>query len=215
MKKFTLYWIGLLGVVILSGCSQQILLFNGQDLDGWDAYLKDEKVDPADVWSINNGVIHCNGRPNGYLRTKADYSNYKLHVEWRWVGEPTNSGVLLHTTGENKLWPQSIEAQLMHQNAGDFVTIQTGSAITVNGKRHTPSSERFYKIIAKQHDSSENPPGEWNSYDIVCKEDTIQLTVNGVLQNTATESTLTSGAICLQSEGSPIEFRNITITPLK
>ena len=95
------------------------------------------------------------------------------------------------------------------------MTIQTGSAITVNGQRYTPSGERFYEIIAKHNDSSENPPGEWNSYDIICKDDMIQLSVNGVLQNTATESTLTSGAICLQSEGSPIEFRNITITPLK
>ncbi|MHC4233413.1 MAG: 3-keto-disaccharide hydrolase, partial [Planctomycetota bacterium] len=57
--------------------------------------------------------------------------------------------------------------------------------------------------------------GEWNSYDILCKDNTIQLTVNGILQNTATESTLVAGAICLQSEGSPIEFRNIKLTPLK
>jgi len=215
MKRITLCLLGLMGVIIFSGCSQQVALFNGQDFDGWDMYLQDEKTDPATVWSVNNGVIHCKGKPNGYLRSKEDYSNYKLHLEWRWADTPSNSGVLLHSTGEDKLWPQCIEAQLMHQSAGDFVTIQTGSAITVDGERHTPSGDRFYKIIPKQNDSSEYPPGEWNSYDIICKDGTIQLTVNGVLQNTATESTLTSGAICLQSEGSPIEFRNIKLTPLK
>jgi hypothetical protein len=202
--------------IVLSGCSQQITLFDGQDLDSWNMYLQDKNTEPAAVWSVQDGVIHCKGKPSGYLRTKEDYSNYKLHVEWRWPAKPTNSGVLLHAGGEDKLWPLSMEAQLQHRNAGDLVTIQAGSAITVNGQRHTPpGGERFYKIIAKQHESSENPPGQWNSYDIICKGDSIQLTVNGVLQNTAAESTLTSGAICLQSEGSPIEFKNITLTPLK
>ena len=200
---------------VLSGCSRQVALFNGENLDGWDMYLKDQDTDPTTVWSVDDGVIHCKGKPNGYLRTKADYSNYKLHVEWRWVDKPTNSGVLLHTTGENKIWPQNVEAQLQNTNAGDFITVQAGTAITVNGNRYSSSENKTFKRVVKQHDSSELPAGQWNSYDIICKDDTIQLTVNGVLQNTATESTLTSGAICLQSEGSPIEFRNIKLTPLK
>ncbi|MHC4062585.1 MAG: family 16 glycoside hydrolase, partial [Planctomycetota bacterium] len=40
------------------------------------------------------------------------------------------------------------------------------------------------------------------------------LHVNGVLQNEGTKATDTSGKICLQSEGSPIEFRNIYIEHL-
>jgi hypothetical protein len=61
--------------------------------------------------------------------------------------------------------------------------------------------------------SSENPPGEWNRYDIVCEGDSIQLTVNGVLQNKGAGANPPSGAICLQSEGSPIQFRNIYLKP--
>ena len=208
----------LMGITIglfVSGCASEISLFNEQNLDNWKPYLGNSDVDPATVWSVQDGVLRCEGKPSGYIRTTEEYSNYKLHVEWRWADEPSNSGILLHTTGEDKLWPLCVEAQLMHENAGDLVTIQNGSAITVNGERHTPTGDKFYKIIPKQNDSTENLPGQWNSYDIVCKDNTIQLTVNGVLQNIATESTLVLGAICLQSEGSPIEFRNIKLTHLK
>jgi hypothetical protein len=201
--------------LLLSGCATETSLFNGKNLDNWKPYLEDSDVDPAAVWSVQDGVLRCEGKPSGYIRTIKAYSNYKLHVEWRWANEPSNSGILLHTTGEDKLWPLCVEAQLMHENAGDFVTIQHASAITVDGKRHSPPEDNFYKIISKQHKTSEHPSGEWNHYDILCEGDTIQLSVNGVLQNSAVESTLTSGAICLQSEGTPIEFRNIRLEPLK
>ena len=200
---------------LLSGCAEKIALFNGQNLDGWRPILGNPDTSPSDVWSVRGAILRCEGKPNGYIRTVNDYSNYKLHLEWRWTDTPTNSGVLLHTNGEDKIWPLCVEAQLLHENAGDFVTIQEGSAITVNGQQHSPPADKFYKIVPKQHNSSENPIGQWNSYDILCKNDMIQLNVNGVLQNTATRSNLTAGSICLQSEGSPIEFRNITLTPLK
>ena len=76
------------------------------------------------------------------------------------------------------------------------------------------TNEQFVKV-PKKEDSSENPPGQWNSYDILCHGGTIINRVNGILQNTSTKATETSGWICLQSEGSPIEFRNIYIEPLK
>ncbi len=215
--KIRLFLLTLSAVIVLtlSGCGQSVALFNGENLDGWQTYLEDKNIDPATVWSVKDGVIHCKGKPNGFIRTLEDYSNYALHLEWRWVNKPTNSGVLLHSTGDNKIWPLCIEAQLKHEHAGDFVTIQQGSAVTVNGQRVQPPAGKIFNVAAKQHDSNEKPAGQWNSYDIVCKDDTITLTVNGILQNTATNTSLTSGAISLQSEGSPIEFRNITITPLQ
>ena len=215
MKHILLLMAAAAGVLGLGGCGQppSQALFNGSNLDGWTTYLKDPSVDPAAVWSIRDGVIRCKGQPQGYLRTTQDYADYRLQLEWRWVDQPTNSGVLLHTTGDDKIWPMSVEAQLMHEHAGDFVTIQNGSAITVNGRRHQPT-DAFYHIVPRQHACSEKPAGQWNRYDIVCRGKTITLTVNGILQNSATDSALTRGAICLQSEGSPIEFRNILLTPL-
>ena len=215
IKCLTIFYCLFAILSLLSGCAQKIALFNGQNLDGWKPVSENPDTSPSDVWSVRDGILRCEGKPTGYIRTINEYSNYKLHVEWRWPDNPTNSGVLLHTNGENKIWPLCVEAQLMHENAGDFVTIQDGSAITVTGKRHFPPVDNFYKIVPKQHESSENPIGQWNSYDILCKNDSLQLTVNGILQNTATKSNLTAGSICLQSEGSPIEFRNITLTSLK
>ena len=218
MKKTLLLSI-LCGLTLLAitGCGgpQKVKLFNGENLDGWKTHLKDASVDAADVWSVKDGVIHCKGKPNGYLRTTEEFTNYKLHLEWRWPENPTNSGVLLHSTGDDKVWPLCIEAQLQHGNAGDFVTIGAGSAITVNGQRYESTSKKKFNLISKQQNDSEHRPGQWNSYDIVCTDDTILLTVNGVLQNTGTQASLTAGSICLQSEGSPIEFRNIYIKPLK
>jgi hypothetical protein len=195
------------------------MLFDGKSLDGWipfrpeDGQGKDDKSTVAKVWSVRDGVIHCEGKPKGYLRTSKDYANYQLHLEWRWVGQPTNSGVLLHMSGPDLLWPTSIEAQLMHENAGDFYLINL-SSMTINGKQLGPV-EKPYLRAEKQELSNESPPGEWNSYDIVCDGDSIQLIVNGLLQNKGTGAKPSSGAICLQSEGSPIQFRNIYLKPLE
>jgi hypothetical protein len=200
-----------LAFLTTAGCASQkrVHLWNGRDFTGWKRVLSDENVDVDSVWSVRNGVVHCKGKPNGYMRTTADYSNYKLHLEWRWVAEPTNSGVLLHATGPDKVWPRCIESQLKSGNAGDFVLIG-GTGISVGGK-FIQDTSKAYVIVPKQRDSSEKAPGLWNAYDIVCSGDTIVCHVNGVLQNEGTNATDTSGKICLQSEGSPIEFRNIYI----
>lgn len=73
----------------------------------------------------------------------------------------------------------------------------------------------FISYTPRRNDSNEKQPGGWNTYEIVCKGDTIELTVNGQLQNKATGVNIRKGYIGLQSEGSPIMFRNIKLTPLK
>ncbi len=200
-------------MLVCMGCSKQTQLFNGKDFAGWKMHVDDPSVDVNSVWTVKDGVIHCAGKPNGYIRTLSEYSNYKLHLEWRWVDEPTNSGVLLHASGEDQVWPRCIEAQLKAGNAGDFVLIRH-TGITANGE-HTQSDEKMYVVLPKKFESTEKRAGEWNSYDIVCKHDTIMLYVNGRLQNAGRKATDTAGWICLQSEGSPIEFRNIYLERLK
>jgi hypothetical protein len=191
--------------------SQKQMLFNGQDFTGWTFYLEDETVQPMDVWSVKEGVVQCKGVPTGYMRTEKTYSNYKLHVEWRWTAEPTNSGVLIHTRLPDRIWPNSFECQLMAGSAGDFVLIGP-NAVTVGDS--TYRIEQDYRIIAKAHESSEKTAGEWNVYDIIAKGNTVRAEVNGVVQNLGTEMMLTSGHISLQSEGSPIEFKNVWIEQL-
>ena len=209
MKRIVARWIvcAVMVLLIAGGCTprEQTPLFNGQDLSGWILVLRDKGVDPMTVWSVSEGVIHCTGEPYGYMRTEADYADYQLHVEWRWPGEAGNSGVFLHMSEPDTVWPRSIECQLKAGKAGDFVTFQ--------GVRFKELVEG--RVLKKKAESSEKSPGQWNSYDITCRGNTIRVFVNGVLQNEATETTVSSGKICLQSEGKPIEFRNIYVEPLE
>jgi len=204
-----LLFAGLLALLMLVGCTQpeRISLFNGQDLTGWVFVLRDKDADPTTVWSVSDGIIHCTGRPSGYIRTEADYADYKLHVEWRRPGPVGNSGVLVHMSLPDTVWPRSIEAQLNWGDAGDFWVI--------GGADFAEHVETTTRRVPKLAGCSENPVGQWNTYEIVCRGNTIRASVNGVLQNKATEATISSGKICLQSERSPIEFRNIYIESLK
>lgn len=188
----------------------KVVLFNGKDFTGWTLFLPGDSVKVEDVWSVRDGVVHCTGVPNGYMRTNETFSNYNLHLEWRWVENPTNSGVLLHCQPPDQVWPNCIEAQLMAGNAGDLVLIGPGQ-ITVGDSTYV-NPDRFL-IIKKKHDSSEKVAGEWNIYDIEVRGSSIILYVNGLMQNGGSNTSLTSGFIGLQSEGSPIEFRNIYLIP--
>ena len=205
-----------LTLAVLSCSSEKkIELFNGQDLDNWNIIVDSEDGEPKDLFYVEDGVIHTLGDPFGYIRTKESYSNYKLHLEWRWTNEPSNSGVLLNCQGKEIIFPHCVEAQLMNGKAGDIVLMGKGASITVKDSTYmVTSEERRYLGIPKFEESSEKPAGEWNSYDITSIDGTIELYVNGVLQNIGSESTLTEGNIALQSEGAPLQFRNIYLQPL-
>ena len=144
-----------------------------------------------------------------------DFENYVLTLKWRWPGEPGNNGVLVHASTPNALgvWPKSQEVQLAHQNAGDFWVIGTDLKTPLEG---VPGYGG--KVRGRRHlnftDGAENPPGEWNTMVIVCRGDTIAVEVNGTVVNHGTDSDVTGGAICLQSEGAPIEYRDIVLVPL-
>jgi hypothetical protein len=223
MKKVAgqlLVWsVVVVSLTALTGCegglfgAKKINLWNGKDFSGWKLYLPDDTVSVDDVWSVKDGVIHCTGKPNGYMRTQRRFGNYRLHLQWRWPETPTNSGVLLHASGPDQVWPKCIECQLKSGSAGDFVLIN-GPGITVDGEDKQDLEKQFV-VAAKKQQSSEKPAGEWNTYEIYCLKDTIKCYVNGVLQNEGTQSTISTGWICLQSEGSPIEFRNIYLESLK
>lgn len=186
-----------------SSQTAEVKLWNGKDFTGWEFFLSDSAVDPMNVWSVREGILHCTGVPLGYIRTDKKFQDYRLIVEWRWPEEPGNSGVLLHVQKPDKIWPHSIEAQLKSGDAGDFYLI--GGA-TVR-EQDNPEKVR----IPKKSESSEREPGEWNRYEILCQEDSIRLKVNDILQNTAGNASLESGYIAFQSEGKPIEFRKIEL----
>ena len=170
--------------------------------------IKDSK-DPLSVWSVKDGVLQCSGRPIGYIETIELYDNFVIELDWRFdpAKGPGNSGVLLRVVGDDKEWPKSMEAQLESRSAGDFWNIDEVKA-TVDAKRTDG------RHTVKLHETNEKPLGEWNHYRIVVNEGTIELWVNGLVQNIATSVEVTKGRIALQSEGAYIEFKNITLTKI-
>lgn len=211
-----------LALLVLTGCQgmlggraagKRVSLWNGEDFSGWKRVVSDPTVDVDEIWQVRDGVIYCSGAVNGYMRTTQAYRDYHLHVEWRWPDTPTNSGVLLHVSEPDQVWPPCIECQLRASNAGDFVLIN-GTGLTVDGVDRQDSNRQFV-VIVKKSPTSEKPAGQWNSYDIYCEGDTIRCYVNGVLQNEGTNAIPSFGYIGLQSEGGPIEFRNIYLVPLE
>jgi hypothetical protein len=187
-------------------------LFNGKDLTDWAYHLDKPDVQMEDVWSAKDGVLRCKGQPVGYLLTKKnDFENYVLELEWRWPEKGGNNGVLVHVTkpGALGVWPKSLEVQLGSGDAGDFWVIGTTMELEkpegrIKDRRHINLS-----------DGDEKPLGKWNKMEITCSGDEVLVRVNGKLVNHAKKVSQTKGAIALQSEGTPIEFRNIKLTPLK
>jgi hypothetical protein len=199
------------GTPLLLAAQQATELFNGRDLDGWTYHLADPNVPMDDVWSVNDGVLVCKGQPAGYLLTKKnDFESYVLTLQWRWPEKGGNNGVLVHVTkpGELGVWPKSLEVQLASGDAGDFWVIGTTIEIErpegrIDGRRHLNLS-----------DGDEKPLGEWNHMEITCRGDEVLVKVNGKLVNHAANVSQTRGAIALQSEGTPIEYRNIRLKKL-
>jgi hypothetical protein len=191
--------------------AKSIKLFDGKSLSGWSFHCDEPNVKTEDVWSVEAGVLKCKGRPVGYLRTdKSDYKNYKLSLQWRWPGSGGNNGVLVHVSKPHALgvWPKSIEVQLGSGDAGDFWII--GTDLDVENESARKKGRRHINLT----DGSEKPLQQWNTMEVECVGDKVTVLVNDQLVNVAENCSVTEGAIALQSEGTPIEFRNIELTPL-
>jgi hypothetical protein len=196
---------------------ETVELFNGKNLDGWKVFLDPKVKDakPEETWRVEKGVIHCKGMPRGYILTEKEYSDYVLEVEWRWPEAGGNSGVFVHVIGEDKVWPKAVEAQLASGSAGDFWLVDEFK-LKIDAARQDPDPKRarhYFRI--KTDKMVEKPIGEWNQYRITCKGDTVKLEVNGLVVNEGSGAEATKGRILLQSEGTPIQFRNVKLTPLK
>ena len=200
----------ILSVLLLLSCAskekekQNITnLLKGNNLDQWGFILEDSLLTMDDIWSVNEGVLYCSGAVNGYIYTKEDYADYTFSFDWRWPDEAGNSGVLLHISRPDEIWPVCIEAQLKAENAADL--------IMMGGTSIKEQSDRTNRRVAKLNESNEKTPGEWNSYKIICRSDSIKVFINDVLQNQASQTSVSKGKIGLQSECKPIEFKNIAL----
>jgi hypothetical protein len=190
-------------------------LFNGKDLAGWvNANCAPE------TWTVRDGVIHCTGRPTGALRTTRQYENFILEAEWRHLTSGGNSGVFIWGTpiaAPGVPFLRGIEVQVLdhgynatgknewYTTHGDVFPIHGATMKPFgrhNGMRSFPSEER-----------SKGSP-EWNQYRVVCSNGVIRLSVNGKEVSGGEECNYRKGYLALESEGAPVEFRNIRIQEL-
>ena len=160
--KFIL--VAVAAVALLSACSgecKKTELFNGQDLSGWVGFVDPESgVSAEQVYSVKDGNIYVEGQPFGYLRTEKKYGDYTLHVEWRWIGEGTNSGLFQRVQDGDKLWCTAIECQLCSGKAGDYVMLGGSKISEIECVGEVPVKDRVGDY--------EKSVGEWNTADIIC-----------------------------------------------
>jgi len=180
-------------------------IFNGKDWTGWKTLLP-KGADPEKTWSVMDGMILCTGDPNGYFYTEKSYKNYVLRYDWRFIKPPEgkkstyNSGALVHIQ-KHKIWPKCVEVQGANANHGILYFLDCKKIASK------------YDQAAK--DRATHPIGEWNTTEIICKDDgTIMAKINGTDVSEG-KSDLTEGQIGFQSEGAEIHFRNIKIKELK
>ncbi len=145
-----------------------------------------------------DAVLVCLGKPDGYIRTEKEYENFELYLEWKYPADPNgNSGILLHTVEKDMIWPKSIQVQLHRPTAG--------SVFPSNGaKLDNPLPTKDLSAAV----------GDWNRCVIVCLEGKISVTLNDHKIGEVTGCMPQKGCVGLQSEGSEIHFRKISIKPL-
>lgn len=191
--------------LLLGACkNDKVALFNGKDLTGWKC-VTDPKSDvsPDQTFMVKYGVIAISGTPFGYMRTTTKYADYTLHTEWRWTADPADSGIYLLVQEGDKVWPTGIQCQMQGNSLGVLM-----GGIPMKG---VEDRNGFYVKKLSYTELVEKPAGEWNETEITCSKGHLSVTINGVLVNEA-DCQESEGYIALQSEGGPIEFRNVYLT---
>lgn len=199
-------------------------LFNGRDLAGWHADVPAMDIDPAiaSPFFVRNGVLVSAGEPRGHLITDESFGNYRLAIEYRFPGPPGNAGVLVHASTPRALYdmfPQSIEVQMQHEDAGDFWVIREDIEVQEMEARRGPraewgTTEGTARRIVNLTDDSELPLGQWNTMFVEAVGRSVRVWVNGHLVNAGYAATADEGRIALQAEGAEIEFRRVELTPV-
>jgi len=191
------------------------------------------KVNSADdTWSWRDGILHCTGQPVSVLRTEKQYRNFEVVVEWMHEKPAGNSGVFVWTTPESieRLTqagkpglPSGIEVQVLDhsfttmmkangQNTDWFGTNGDVFPVGVKMTPFPPLSPDGSRSYPRRHLA--NGHGQWNQYYIRAINGEVRLWVNGEEVSGGTGCDPAQGFLCLESEGSPIQFRKLRIREL-
>lgn len=200
---------------------------------GWRALGEEDfenvNLDP-DTWVWKeDGTIYCTGTPIGVIRSKKPYTNFELVVEWRHLKSAGNSGVFLWGTKsvldelKRDELPEGIEVQILDHGYAEQYEKRTGKkpdwftthgdVFPTRGAKMTP----FPPTNGSRSFPSKNLSrgvNEWNHYYIRAINGEVRLWVNGQEVSGGTNCQPSSGYLCLESEGSPIELKNLRIREL-
>jgi hypothetical protein len=194
-------------------------LFNGKNLSGWVNVNTDK-----DTWSVRDGMIVCTGKPIGVMRTKRQYENFIIEIEWRHMEAGGNSGVFIWSQGtvpEGRRLPKGLEVQMLELDWVNQHKRKDGTLPPIAyvhgevfgvGIKTVPDNPRGSR--SKSIENRCKGKGQWNKYVVVCVDGTVKLSVNGKFVNGISKASVKKGYICLESEGAEIHFRNIRIMEL-
>ena len=202
---------------------------------GWVALGADDFVavnGDQDTWSWKDGVLQCTGKPIGVTRSKKPYTNFELVAQWRHLRSAGNSGIFVWASEEslNGIRPGmlprgGIEVQILDHGfaeqfekkngkKGDWFTTH-GDVFAVGTSKMTPfapTSPNKQRSFPSKNLSK--GVGEWNHYYVRCINGEIRLWVNGEEVSGGTGCMPRTGYLCLESEGSPVEFKQLRIREL-
>jgi hypothetical protein len=190
----------------------------------------------ADTWSFKDGQIQCTGTPVGVIRMKEPIKNFELVVEWKHLKPGGNSGVFvwasddsikaLHQGTHTKRLPDGIECQILDHAFRDNYIQKTGKTkdlfFTTHGDVFPTGTARLKPFEPTSPNGQRSFPrkelskgaGEWNHYYIKAVDGEVRLSVNGEEVSGGSGADPATGYLCLESEGSPIEFKNLRIREL-
>lgn len=195
-------------------------LFNGDDLEGW-RFMTAPKLKAelqfAECWGADaqRHVLFATGKGHTWLETAEKYDNFVLSLDWRMVpgapSSPNGGGVVIRAVGVHS-WgidPRGIQVDLSDEHTGAFICYGTPLA---NGKK-SAVGEGTQKLDAMSTPSLKGP-AQWNSMQIRCDGSRVAVSVNGKKVNEGTGTRVKKGNICLRSQASAIEYRNIRLAPI-
>jgi hypothetical protein len=185
-----------------------------------------------DTFTWKDGEVHCTGQPIGVCRTKKQYTNFELVAEWRHLKSAGNSGIFVWAPPEglkdlkrNQLPRAGIEVQVLdhgYLEQYEKRTKKKADWFTTNGDVFPVGSSKMKPFAPTSPDGSRSFPrknlskgiNQWNHYYVRAINGEIRLWVNGEEVSGGNQIEPRRGYLCLESEGSPIDFRNIRIREL-
>ena len=180
----------------------------------------------SDTWKVDNDLLVSTGKPIGVVRSEHEYENFIMHIEWRHMETGGNSGTFIWSKAKpraNGLPEDGLEVQMLDPGYLDLMAQKgrilpdsyiSGELFGIGDLKVEHDNPSLNNQRSRGTELRCKGKGEWNTYDVVCVDGTVKLSINGKFVNGVSKATQKKGYICLEAEGSEIHFRNIKIVRL-